>query len=250
MSNQSKNTTTSALNKSSVARYIQLATIFRKRIESGEWAVDTKIPTITQLIEDCGVAGMTIRQALGELEKEGLIERFRAKGTFVKKQPRRDIWCEVKTDWNGLLIARNDAEIRVLSKRGGVVLQQERFDVGKVAASYTHLSRLHVREDEPFLLADVYIDENLRDFLTDDDYTSKTAMRLVSDIPNVKIVDAHQILTVDSADLVTATHLDIELSSPVAKIQRLAIDENGVLVLIANGIYRGDMVRINMELMK
>ncbi|TDP01209.1 GntR family transcriptional regulator [Marinomonas balearica] len=250
MSVKIKNTTASALDKSSVARYIQLATIFRKRIESGEWTVGSKIPTVAQLVEDCGVASMTIRQALGQLEKEGLIERFRAKGTFVKKQPRRDIWCEVKTDWNGLLISRADAQISVLSQRSDVVLQQEKFETGKVAASYTHLTRLHVREDEPFLIADVYIDQRLCEQLSESDYMSKTAMRLVFDLPNITIVDAHQTLTVDSADLDTATYLDIELAAPVVKVQRIAIDDKGDLVLIANGVYRGDMVRIDMQLLK
>jgi GntR family transcriptional regulator len=63
-------------------------------------------------------------------------------------------------------------------------------------------------------------------------------------------VDARQILTIDSADLETATLLDIALADPIAKVQRLAIDENGTLILVANGLYRGDMVRIDMKLIK
>ena len=85
------NNTAEALRKSSVARYLQLASLFRRRIESGEWPVDSKIPTVKELADQCGVASMTIRQALDLLEADGLIERFRAKGTFVKKQPQRDL---------------------------------------------------------------------------------------------------------------------------------------------------------------
>jgi GntR family transcriptional regulator len=33
-------------------------------------------------------------------------------------------------------------------------------------------------------------------------------------------------------------------------VQRLAVDENGKLLLVANGLYRGDMVRIDMKLIK
>ena len=68
--------TSQALKKSAVARYLQLASLFRARIESGEWEVDSRIPTVEELARDCGVATMTIRQALDILEAEGLIERF------------------------------------------------------------------------------------------------------------------------------------------------------------------------------
>ena len=60
------------LSRSAVARYIQLATLFRSRIMSGQWAAGGQIPTIEQLMAECGVARATIRQALGLLEDEGL----------------------------------------------------------------------------------------------------------------------------------------------------------------------------------
>mgnify|MGYP003638647489 FL=1 len=87
--------TATALRKSSVARYLQLAALFRRRIETGAWPIDSRIPTVVELANECGVANMTIRQALGLLAEEGLIERFRAKGTFVRKRNRRDLWTRV-----------------------------------------------------------------------------------------------------------------------------------------------------------
>ena len=40
------NATMRALQKSNVSRYIQLASLFRSRIESGEWEVGAQIPTV------------------------------------------------------------------------------------------------------------------------------------------------------------------------------------------------------------
>jgi GntR family transcriptional regulator len=248
--NTMKMQTASALEKSSVARYIQLASLFRKWVESGRWPVGLQIPTVEMLSKECGVAGMTIRQALDILEKEGLIERFRAKGTFVKMKPRRELWCEVQTDWKGLLMSRSDADIYILSDTPDQTLDQSGFDVGTIAPAYRHLRRLHKRADVPFLVADVFVDERLRGLIPEEDFSKTTAMRLVSDLPGVEITDARQILTIDSADLETATLLDIALSDPIAKVQRLAMDRNGELLLVANGLYRGDMVRIDMKLLK
>jgi GntR family transcriptional regulator len=95
--------------RTGIARYIQLASLFRLRIESGLWVSGQQIPTVDDLSAECGVARATIRQALGILEDEHLIERHRAKGTFVLERPRDQIWCEVATDWSGLLMSRRDA---------------------------------------------------------------------------------------------------------------------------------------------
>ena len=52
------------LNRSAVSRYIQLATLFRRRIEQGVWRTGEQIPTVDDLAAECGVARATIRQAL------------------------------------------------------------------------------------------------------------------------------------------------------------------------------------------
>jgi GntR family transcriptional regulator len=83
------------LNRSAVPRHIQLTTLFRHRIEQGTWKTGQQIPTVDELAAECGVARATIRQAMDQLETEGLIERFRAKGTFVRQAPRERLWCEV-----------------------------------------------------------------------------------------------------------------------------------------------------------
>ncbi|MFK8033925.1 MAG: GntR family transcriptional regulator [Hyphomicrobiales bacterium] len=237
-----------AIRKSAVARYLQLAALFRRRIETSEWPVDSRIPTVKELAKECGVANMTIRQALNLLEHEGLIERFRAKGTFVRKNSRRDLWCEVQTDWNGLLMARADASIELLSSRKDTVPADFPAGIGNLAKSYLHLRRRHSRDGSFFLLADVFIDERLQSKIEIADYTSKTSMRLISDIPDLKIVDARQILTIGSADPEVSDLLGISLGDPVAYVQRIAVAEDGTVALVANGIYRGDRIRIEIKL--
>ncbi|OCX58127.1 GntR family transcriptional regulator [Thioclava sp. SK-1] len=244
-----KSSSSELLEKSNVARYIQLASLFRGRIERGDWVLGARIPTVEQLSKEFGVAGMTIRQALDQIEKEGLIERFRAKGTFVRAKPERDLWCEVQTDWNGLLMSRADAQISVLSDTAAVHLAQADFDHGIVAPSYRHLRRLHQRQNTPFLVADVYVDDRIKSLIPEKNYTTTTAMRLVSELPGVTVADARQILSVASADVETAQLLQVSMNDPVVLVQRLAIDQHGALILVANGIYRGDKVRIDMKLL-
>ena len=50
------------------------------------------------------------------------------------------------------------------------------------------------------------------------------------------------------ADVEVAAALQIPLNAPVAHVHRAAIDSGGNLVLVANGIYRGDVVRLDVKL--
>jgi len=234
--------------RSAVARYIQLASLFRRRIESGQWAVGQQIPTIEELAAECGVARATIRQALDIIEDEHLIERFRAKGTFVSTRPQETIWCEVATDWSGLLLSRADAVIEVLSDVRGAQPAYVPHAIGELAPSYRNVRRRHARHGAPFLLASLHIDERLSRRIPKRALETKTALRLISDIPGMRIKDARQTLTIGTADVETAERLDVPLNACVAFVHRSVVDAEGCLVFIGEGIYRGDVVRIDMKL--
>jgi DNA-binding LacI/PurR family transcriptional regulator len=72
----------------------QLATTFREKIRSGEWAVGHRIPTTRQLAATYQVSLNTIQNAFRELEAHDLVERSPRRGGFVKgpaisrKRPR------------------------------------------------------------------------------------------------------------------------------------------------------------------
>ena len=236
------------LSRSAVARYLQLATLFRHRVEQGHWPVGRQIPTVDELAAEFGVARATIRQALDQLAAEGLIERFRAKGTFVRAAPPERLWCDVETDWTGLLRSREGAEIEILDDQPGQDGATVPAAIGRPAERYRYLKRRHWRHGQPFLLADVWLDERHAAKVTPEDLVTKTALKLAAGIPGVKIAEARQTLTIGAADVETAAALRIPLNAPIARVQRVAVDPHGIRVLVANGLYRGDMVRIDVKL--
>lgn len=234
--------------RSTVPRYIQLATLFRRRIEAGVWAAAARIPTVDELASEYCVARATIRQALDQIEADGLIKRYRAKGTFVRAGPKERLWCEVQTDWSGLLRSRDGAMIEILSTRAGVMPPRQPADLGVPAPAYRHLRRRHWRDGQAFLLADVYLDERLWSRVDPADLTKRTALNLAAGIPGVTIAGARQTLTIGSADVETAEHLGMPLNAPVAYVARAAVDAAGTVILVADGTYRGDLVRIDVNL--
>jgi GntR family transcriptional regulator len=234
--------------RSAVSRYIQLTTLFRRRIENDQWPVNQQIPTIEDLAEEFGVARATIRQALGVLEDERLIERYRAKGTFVLRKPHEDLWCEVSTDWSGLLTATPGATIELLSNDTRPAPPHLAHPAGELAPSYRHLQRRHWRRNEPFLVAETFIDQRLSERIPEGDFEKKPALSMIHDIAGLEIVDARQTLTISTADMETASLLKIPINAPVAVIRRWAVDGDGTLVYLGDGIYRGDVVRVDFKL--
>ena len=245
---QIENPTTAALRKSNVSRYIQLASLFRQRIETGEWEVGQKIPTVKELADECGVATMTIRQSLDILEEEGLIERYRAKGTFIRSRPHQDLWCNVKTEWSSLAQARDAVTIEVLEDLRNQQLPLHDAALGQPAASYRRLKRMHRRADEAFLIATVFVDERISHLITEKDFATSTTIGMITGLPGLTIGDGKQVVTIGSADLEASMLLDISIGDPVAKVQRVAVNANDEIVLMSFGIYRGDKLRLELDL--
>ncbi|MGQ7932343.1 GntR family transcriptional regulator [Paraburkholderia sp. D1E] len=194
---------------SGVARYIQLATLFRRRIESGQWSVGAQIPTVDELAKECAVARATVRQALGILEEDKLIERFRAKGTFVTQKPQSQLWCVVPTDLSGLLLAAEGASIELLKTEKGVMPTNILRTSGKLAPSYQHWLRRHSREGRPYYLGDSYIDERLSRRIPKSAFKRYTSMRILRDMPDLELKEIQQTITIGTADMELARMLEL-----------------------------------------
>jgi DNA-binding transcriptional regulator YhcF (GntR family) len=75
----------------------------RDQIVRGELVAGTRLPSHSQLAVEYGVATLTVRHALSQLETEGLVLREHGRGTFVTAR-----------DQPAVLIAEDDADMRAL----------------------------------------------------------------------------------------------------------------------------------------
>jgi GntR family transcriptional regulator len=233
--------------RSSVSRYLQLATLFRRRIEQGVWQLGQQIPTVDELAAECNVARATVRQALDQLENDGLIERFRAKGTFVRQQPQQQLWLEVPTNWSGLLLSPEGVTIELLSfgEKGRPSHLQHK--IGALADNYFRWRRRHWKDGKPYYVGVAYIDAQLSKSIPKKLLASHTTLKILKDLPGLHLKEVHQTITIGTADLDTADLLQIPLNSPIAYCYRTAIDDKGRIVFVGDGIYRGDVIRLDVK---
>lgn len=71
--------------ESPIPAYYQIALDLRYRINNGEWRSENRLPSEKELAREYKVSRMTMRQAIAELVKEGLVSRQRGSGTFLNK---------------------------------------------------------------------------------------------------------------------------------------------------------------------
>ncbi len=71
--------------RSHVPAYAQLAQILRQRISGEIYTSGSRLPSEAAIAKSFKVSAMTVRQAVGVLVNEGLVERIQGRGTFVKR---------------------------------------------------------------------------------------------------------------------------------------------------------------------
>ena len=236
------------LSRSRVARYLQLATLFRNKIASRQWPLGGRIPNVDELALEFSVARGTIREALGVLEQEGLLDRFRAKGTFVRSSPPHVIAHKVSMDWNSIVSVRGGVEIKVLEARTLTELPAADLIEGKPAAKYQMMRRLLSRQGRPYLIARFYLEHELFKLGPPLQFRRQPILPILQQVAGERIGKAHQTLTIGTADVEMAALLQIPLNAPVAHVLRVALDHDGTIVYVGEGVYRGDAVRLEIEL--
>ena len=239
---------TTDLGRSPVARYIQLATLFRNRIASGEWPVGSRIPNVDELAAEFVVARGTMREALGVLEEEGLLERLRARGTFVRKSPVSGTAHKLAIDWQSLISVHEGAKIEVLEQQVVTALPSIDRAKGTAAAKYQMMRRLHLRQGMPYLVARFYLEYELFRQGPPHQFRRLPTLPILHRIAGTRIGKAWQNLTIGMADVNVANLLKIPLNAPVAFVERVAVDRDGTVLYTGHGVYRGDAISMEIEL--
>ncbi len=236
------------LDRSRIARYLQLATLFRNWITAGQWPVGSRIPNVEELAQEFSVAKGTIREALGILEEEGLLQRLRAKGTFVRSAPAQSGTHKLEIDWTSLISAHEGVDIEILENEVCKALPPRYANEGIAARKYQMMRRVHSRNGVPYLLGRFFLEHELFRKGPPANFRRQPTLPILQKIAGARIGRARQTLTIGMADVAVSSLLKIPINSPVAFVHRVALDRDGTIIYVGEGIYRGDTVRLEIDL--
>jgi GntR family transcriptional regulator len=234
--------------RSRVPLYLQVAAILRKRIEDGHWALGEKISTLEELENEFQVARVTVRQAIELLQEEGLVDRRQGKGTFVARDVKGKRWLRLETDWDALIRTIEDNVPHSLPVEAPVPPPRLEAGDGILADTYQYLRSVQSRGEEPYALVGVHLAKHVY-AKASDAFKTSVALSVLSDLEGVAIARAHQTLVIGSADTEAAHFLKIALNAPTAEVHCVAVDDKGVAIYIGEIIYRGDFIKLDIDLL-
>jgi GntR family transcriptional regulator len=149
-----------APSKSSVQQplYVQIKDLLRSRILDGTYQPHQQLPSEAEMIAAFHVSRITVRQALGDLENEGLIFRLHGKGSFVSKPKAFQDLGRLQGFGEAMRQMGYETFSRVLSIRNVTPSSQvrEHLKLGK-RAHVTELRRLRFLNREPISLDISYL---------------------------------------------------------------------------------------------
>lgn len=229
-------------------KYGVVANALRQRIGRGQWPPGTRVPSLHALAKEFGVARLTARQAVQLLVDEGLLDARRGRGTVVTGQPRavKNIQVQTTLAALGAMYLRTPPEIRTLSESVGPLPPGHRRN-DPDGRDYVCLQRVHSDGGVAYCVITLYIDAAVF-ALAPRRLREQAVIPVLLSLPECRVQRAHQTMTVGTADTDVAAHLGLAPNAPVAFVERVFEGEGGHVIYRAEVIYRGEAVRLEIDL--
>jgi GntR family transcriptional regulator len=231
---------------SAAPRYLQIADLMRQRIARGQWPLGDKLPSLEALVQEFGVARLTVRQAMDLLAREGLVSPQQGRGTFVIAVPARQQWLKVMTSLDDLARAYRDDKPEIVTFDESVVRAPLTPDDGTPAEQYVYMRRVHLKDGRPYCVIDLYLDERVFRRHAER-FRRETVIPILAAMRN-GVAHAEQVLTIGTADVEVARRLQVPVNAPVAEVRRVLTDAAGRVIYLGEVKYRGDFIRLQMTL--
>jgi GntR family transcriptional regulator len=181
------------------------------------------------------------------LARDGILEARQGRGTFIVGELKQDRWLKVETTLSDLAEVYRDTSPEIIN------ISESRTDApllpgdGKPAGHYVFMRRVHSRNKRPYCVISIYLDERI--FRKHPKrFRRETVIPILKDMRDPPISSARQTLTIGTADLEVAKLLQVPLNSPVAEVRRVFTTADRTVIYLGEVTYRGDFIRIDMDL--
>jgi GntR family transcriptional regulator len=239
----------SVLPLSPVPLYTQIKEILRTRILDGTYQPHQQMPSESDLMSAFQVSRITVRQALGDLQKEGLVFKIHGKGTYVSKP---------KAFQNvGELMGFGEAMSRMGYETFSQVVGIKNVPADKSVAAklglrerelVAELRRVRYLNREPISLDVTYVPKPIGERLAKEDLAHRDIFLILENDYGIALGQADLQIEAMLADESLARLLKIEDGAPVLRIERLTYTVEGQPIDFEYLYYRGDAFQYRMRI--
>jgi len=138
--------------------YLQVKKHILAKVDSGEWATSSRVPSENEVVREFGVSRMTANRAMRELQDEGVLVRVAGVGSFVASRQPRTHPLEIHNIADEIRARGHVHRAQVIAlqrARAGAALAAE-FGV-PVRTELFYSSIVHFEGELPILLEDRHV---------------------------------------------------------------------------------------------
>ena len=229
----------------------QVYLVLRDRIASGQVDGQGSLPGEQALAVEHGVSRVTIRRALAELEKEGLISRRRGAGTFVLGVGgAKPIVADFSDVLANLVAMGRETAVRLLAFGYRKPPVSIACALKLPPSEKTQLSvRVRLIDGQPFSHLTTYVPERIGVTYSEADLAAQPLLALL-ERSGVQIERATQEVTAVLASPEVAAALDVDVGSALLGTTRTVFAADGSGVEHLSALYRPDRYALRMEMVR
>ena len=229
--------------------YVQLSTILKGKIVSGEYAPGSFLPTENDLSASFGVSRVTVRNALDLLEKQNLVVKKKGSGTYIKPplidQPLNTV---VYFDQDMLRLGKK-AETTML--RNVLVTSDPYISEALGIPENTKMNcivRLRFADGGPLCMEMAYLIHDKCPGVLNMDFSKNSLRKYLESEYDIRWNTASQRIYAISASPEIAPLLNLKRGDPILYIERVSYDQHNAPLEYLMAYYRGDSYSLTTTL--
>jgi GntR family transcriptional regulator len=232
---------------SSVPLYIQIKDYIRLNIETGHFAINSRIPSERDLARQFNVNRLTVSKALKELAQEGLVFSRVGKGTYVCAPKINQTLEHLSSFTEEMKRRQQTPSSRVL--HAGIDMASDEVAQALSVSPGTEivvLVRVRLADNLPVALESSHIVHALCPGLLDThDFSRESLYHVLREEYGLRLTYAHQTIEAQGASLDEVKALETKSGMPILNIVRVTYSDQDRPIEYVRSAYRGDRYKFH-----
>lgn len=236
--------------KSSVPLYYQLASIIKRGIKANILKPGDQIPTEMEICEKFNISRSTVRRAIRNLEKEGLVYKKQGKGSFIAEPKLRRNLSNVYSFTSDMKKQglKPSSEILEFKREEASIDLQKNLRLENSNTETFKIIRLRLANDQPLLIETTYIPVHLCPTISIEELKTGSLYKFLDSEMGIKPHRALETYEPISIEPKEANLLKCLPGTNGYFVERIAYLETGEIFELTQSIARGDKCIFQVEL--
>ena len=229
----------------------QVYLVLRERIASGGLSSGDALPPEQSLAAEHSVSRITVRRALAELEREGLINRRRGAGTFVNRHGKpKSIVADISDVLSNLMAMGRATDVKLLAfsyqEPAPAIASALRLGADERVQRSV---RVRIIDGQPFSHLTTHVPERIGVTYSEAELAAQPLLALL-ERSGVEVDHATQEISAVLAAPDVAAALGVDVGSALVALTRVVYDAKGRGVEHLSALYRPDRSAFRMDLVR